>query len=175
MQESRRCVLSEFLAGRVPTKTIFNGVPSVDAVALRPVREAKRQELGLSDTDYLVLGLGRLVEQKRPLLFLRMAKELHERLPATKFLWVGDGELAEEWRRAVAREKLEGVIYCAGWQIDVLPYLLASDLLLHVAEFEGLPFAVIEAMAAGLTCAVTKDLRLRSRFSIEAMFCSPMT
>jgi len=40
----------------------------------------------------------------------------------------------------------------------VLPYLLAGDLLLHVAEFEGLPLAVIEAMAAGLTCAVTKDL-----------------
>jgi glycosyltransferase involved in cell wall biosynthesis len=36
--------------------------------------------------------------------------------------------------------------------------LLAGDLLLHVAEFEGLPLAVIEAMAAGLPCAVTKDL-----------------
>src|SRR5207247_7214385 len=27
----------------------------------------------------------------------------------------------------------------------------------HVAEFEGLPFVVVEAMAAGLTCAVTRD------------------
>jgi glycosyltransferase involved in cell wall biosynthesis len=124
----------------------------------RPLREAKRKELGLSQTDYLVLGLGRLVEQKRPFLFLRMAEELHERLPATKFIWVGDGKLADKWRRAITREKLEDVIYCTGWQIDVLPYLLASDLLLHVAEFEGLPLAVIEAMAAGLTCAVTNDL-----------------
>jgi glycosyltransferase involved in cell wall biosynthesis len=158
VQEGRRSVLSEFLAGRASTKTIFNGVPRVDDAASRPLREAKRKELGLSDSDYLVLGLGRLVEQKRPFLFLRMAKELHERMPATKFLWVGDGELAEEWRRAITRENLGNVIYSTGWQIDVLPYLLASDLLLHVAEFEGLPLAVIEAMAAGLTCAVTKNL-----------------
>ena len=45
-----------------------------------------------------------------------------------------------------------------GWQTDVLPYFAAGDLLLHVAEFEGLPFAVIEAMAAGLACAVTREL-----------------
>jgi glycosyltransferase involved in cell wall biosynthesis len=157
VQEGRRSVLSKFLA-RASTKTIFNGVPRVDAFALRPLREAKRRELGLSDTDYLVLGIGRLVEQKRPFLFLRIARELHERVPAAKFLWVGDGELAEEWQRAITGEKLENVIHCVGWQIDVLPYLLAGDLLLHVAEFEGLPLAVIEAMAAGVTCAVTKDL-----------------
>jgi len=158
VQEARRSVLSEFLCGRASTKLIFNGVPRVNDAVSRPLRDAKRSELGLSDSDCLVLGVGRLVEQKRPFLFLRTAKELHERLPATKFLWVGDGELAEEWQRAITREKLENVIRCAGWQIDVLPYLLASDLLLHVAEFEGLPLAVIEAMAAGLTCAVTKNL-----------------
>src|ERR1700730_4389992 len=102
--------------------------------------------------------MGRLVAQKRPFLFLRVAKELHERVPATKFLWVGDGELAQEWQRAILRAKLDDVFYCAGWQTDVLSHLLAGDLLLHVAEFEGLPLAVIEAMAAGLTCAITKEL-----------------
>jgi glycosyltransferase involved in cell wall biosynthesis len=158
VQERRRAVLRDFLGGRARTKTIFNGVPRVDVVASRSLREAKRKELGLADCDFLVLGVGRLVEQKRPFLFLRIAKELHTRVPGTRFLWIGDGKLAEQWQEAVAREKLEGVISWAGWQVDVLPYLLAGDLLLHVGEFEGLPFAVIEAMAAGLTCAVTDDL-----------------
>ena len=36
--------------------------------------------------------------------------------------------------------------------------MLAGELLLHVADFEGLPLAVIEAMAAGVTCAVTREL-----------------
>jgi glycosyltransferase involved in cell wall biosynthesis len=151
-------VLHNFLNGSVATKTIFNGVPLVDPLALGSQRDTKRRELGLADSDCLVLGLGRLVQQKRPLLFLQTAKELHERFPAAKFLWVGEGELAEEWQRAVRREKLEDVVQCIGWQTNVQPYLLAADLLLHVAEFEGLPLAVIEAMAAGLPCAVTKEL-----------------
>src|SRR6516165_7069891 len=48
VQESRGAVLREFLAGRGLTKTIFNGVPRLDAAALRSVREAKRRELGLN-------------------------------------------------------------------------------------------------------------------------------
>jgi glycosyltransferase involved in cell wall biosynthesis len=159
VQESRCAMLRKFLAGRGRMKTIFNGVPHVDDPSiLRSVREAKRRELGLNDGDFLVLGVGRLVEQKRPFLFLRIAQELHARVPRMRFLWVGDGKLAQKWQEGVTRQRLEGTICCTGWQDDVLPFLLAGDLLLHVAEFEGLPFVVIEAMAAGLPCAVTRDL-----------------
>jgi glycosyltransferase involved in cell wall biosynthesis len=158
VQERRHEMLREFLVGRSRTKTIFNGVPRVNAAAVRSLREAKRRELGLSDLDFLVLGVGRLVEQKRPFLFLSIARELHARMPSTRFLWVGDGKLAERWQEAIADEQITSIISYTGWQADVLPYLLAGDLLLHVAEFEGLPFVLIEAMAAELACAVTRDL-----------------
>lgn len=157
VQEARRTELDEFLGGRVHTETVFNGVPLVDFRSLGHVREAKRKELGLTDRDFLVLGLGRLVEQKRPLFFLDTARELRRHMPVAKFLWVGDGKMAGRWNERVARENLEGVISCAGWQSDTLPFLLAGDLLLHVAEYEGLPLAIIEAMAAGLPCAVTRN------------------
>ena len=157
VQERRRAMLHDFLAGAARTTTIFNGVPQVDVASLRPLREAKRRALGLGDDDFLVLGVGRLVEQKRPLLFLQVAKELHRRIPGARFLWIGDGQLADTWRSAISHNGLEGLVSTAGWQAEVLPYLSAGDLLLHVAEFEGLPLAVIEAMAAGLGCAVSRD------------------
>jgi glycosyltransferase involved in cell wall biosynthesis len=158
VQERRSAMLSQFLAGHVRTRTVFNGVPAVDVPALKPLREAKRKELGLAAGEFLVLGLGRLVKQKRPFDFLRIAKELHSRWPARKFIWVGDGNLVRSWEGAVAQAGLEDVISCTGWRADVFPYLLAGDLLLHVSEFEGFPLAVIESMAAGLPCVVTREL-----------------
>jgi len=158
VQEARRTALAEFLGGKARTRTIFNGVPLLDRSGLGQVRQAKRRELGLDDDAFLVLGVGRLVDQKRPFVFLETARELHRRLPTSRFLWVGDGDLAGPWKDWIERERLGGVISCAGWQADAQPFLLAADLLLHVAEYEGLPLAVIEAMAAGLPCAVTRNL-----------------
>jgi glycosyltransferase involved in cell wall biosynthesis len=158
VQETRRVALEEFLGRRVRTQTIFNGVSLGDPGVSGTLRKTKRRELGINDTDILVLGLGRLVEQKRPFEFLKAARELHRHSPNAKFLWVGDGELATAWQESIARENLNHVISCAGWQTDPRPFLHAGDLLLHVAEYEGLPFAILEAMAVGLPCAITRGL-----------------
>jgi glycosyltransferase involved in cell wall biosynthesis len=157
VQETRREAMEKFIAGGSRTRTILNGVPVPDLGRLNGVREEKRRELGVKDGDFLVLGLGRLVEQKRPLVFLEVARELHRRLPTARFLWIGDGKFSPRWDEWVLREKLGAAISRVNWQSNVLPFLMAGDLLLHVAAFEGLPLAVIEAMAAGLPCAVTRD------------------
>jgi glycosyltransferase involved in cell wall biosynthesis len=158
VQETREQALRDFIGNGALTATVFNGVPSVDPDGMRSERRRKRAELGLSPDDLLVLGVGRLVAQKRPLLFLKLAKELHKRIPQSKFLWVGDGNLAAQWREKIAREQMGHFVSCAGWQADVLPFFLAGDVLLHVAEFEALPFVLIEAMATQLACVVTRDL-----------------
>lgn len=157
VQETRRGALEEFLGGHKRIETIFNGVPLADENGMLAVREAKRRDLGLRAEDFLVLGIGRLVAQKQPFVFLETAKVIHEHFPAAKFLWVGDGKLSAQWDEWVAQENLGGVISRVCWQPDILPFLFAGDLLLHVAEYEGLPFAIAEAMAAGLPCAVTHN------------------
>jgi glycosyltransferase involved in cell wall biosynthesis len=157
VQEVRRQALDEFVGGRVRTRTIFNGVPLLEHAAPRDVRDATRRKLGLNDDAFLVVGVGRLVEQKRPFVFLKTAQELYRHLPTARFVWIGDGELSGRWKDWIDREGLGGVISCVGWQADTQPFLLAADLLLHVAEYEGLPLAVIEAMAAGVPCAVTRN------------------
>jgi glycosyltransferase involved in cell wall biosynthesis len=158
VQEQRRKKLCDYLSESVRATTILNGVPRVEPVVLRSLREEKRQEIGLTDDAMLVLGIGRLVAQKQPMRFLSIAKELHMQVPSTHFLWVGDGKLGNRWQEAIVRQQLEGFVSSVGWQDDVLPYLAAGDLLLHVARFEGLPFVVIEAMAAGMACAITREL-----------------
>ena len=109
--------------------------------------------------------------QKRPMLFLELAERLHRRLPRARFLWVGDGALASQWDQWVAGHELNQVISRVGWQTDVKPFLFAADFFLHVAAFEGLPFAIIEAMSTGLPCAIPWDLsREISLFSNDRVF-----
>jgi glycosyltransferase involved in cell wall biosynthesis len=167
VQARREQALRDLVGDGVRTATVLNGVPWVDRAAMLSERQRKRVELGVSNDELLVLGVGRLVAQKRPLMFLKIAKEVHEQLPQARFLWVGDGKLAAQWRDAIARDRLDQFVSCAGWQSDVLPFFLAGDVLLHVAEFEALPFVLIEAMAARLACVVTRDLASELSFLNE--------
>lgn len=158
VQETRRLALSKFLNARVPTTTIFNGVAIPQGQLDSEMRRRYRRELGVGDDELLVLGVGRLVPQKRPMAFLDAVDGLRASLPNAKFLWVGDGELRPDWEREIKSRALGDIVSATGWRADVQPFLGAADLLLHVADFEGLPFAIIEAMAAGLPCAVPLSL-----------------
>lgn len=155
VQEVRRKELSSFLGPDARTETIFNGVPQVDLSGQQTMRQAARVELGIADNQFLVVGLGRLVAQKNPFTFLEVARRLCRQHDHLRFVWIGDGELAGEWKAAVDREGLGLAIRCAGWKSEVRPYLAAADLFLHTAEYEGLPFALIEAMSMGLPSAVS--------------------
>ena len=158
VQDTRRDELSSFLGSDERTRTIFNGVPPVDMHGMDAQRRATRAEFGIAEGQLLAVGLGRLVPQKRPLMFLEMAKRLHQEHRKARFVWVGDGELSDEWHAAVERDGLSGIVSCTGWKSDVRPYLAAADLLLHTAEFEGLPFAMIEAMSMGVPCAISRSV-----------------
>jgi glycosyltransferase involved in cell wall biosynthesis len=155
--ESRADDLAAFLSTRERVHCIPNGVPLPD-LSRRPARA----------NELLVVGVGRLVPQKRPFVFLDVAEKIHAAQPDARFRWVGDGHLAGEWDRAATERGLGGVLTRTGWQSDVQPHLLEAEVFLHTAEYEGLPLAILEAMAAALPCLVTENLRNDLPFLDEA-------
>lgn len=86
---------------------------------------------------------GRLTYQKNPVLFNEIAKAFRGDA-RIKFLWIGDGELAE------AIELAENVVV-TGWltAAEVQKKLRDVDIYISTALWEGLPYAVLEAMNAG--------------------------
>ena len=171
VQETRRKELSDFLRNGHATRSIFNGVPMLALHQRQAGRQSRRRELNVQDDQLLVLDVGRMEAQKRPMLFLELAGRLHQRAPRARFVWIGDGSLTTQWDAWVAEHKLGDVISRVGWQTDVKPFLFAADLFLHTAAYEGLPFALIEAMSAGLPCAIPQDLaREISVFSTQNVF-----
>ncbi len=155
--ESRRSDLTTFLGDASRIRIVTNGVP-IPPVMPPDQRLSVREELGIRADEQCCIAVGRMVPQKRPMLFLETAAAIHARLPTARFLWVGDGALAPEWDAWVAARGLGPIIRRLPWRNDVPRLLGGADLFLHVAEFEGLAFAILEALAAGLPCAITPNL-----------------
>jgi glycosyltransferase involved in cell wall biosynthesis len=156
--ESRRRDLAAFIGDTPRVRIVLNGVPIPDLVMQQATRPERRRELGIADDVPLFVAVGRMVPQKRPLLFLDIAKRIASEWPVAQFLWIGDGDLSTEWDRWVAANRLADRIRRLPWQTDAAAWLSAADAFLHVAEFEGLSFALLEALAAGLPCTLTPNL-----------------
>jgi glycosyltransferase involved in cell wall biosynthesis len=156
--EQRAKDLRDFLGDQPRIHAIPNGVELYDLTQREAARAAKRAELEIEPGTLLLAAVGRLVPQKRPLVFLDLAARIHARVPNARFIWVGDGELAPEWDARVAKLGLGNIVRRLGWQRLVRDFLFAADVFLHTAEFEGLPLAILEALSARLPCAITPNL-----------------
>ena len=102
-----------------------------------------------------VVAVGRLVAQKNPLLFVGAAAALHAHYPGARFVWVGDGPLRGAVAAAAAAAGLDGCCELVGERSDVAEVLRGADLFWMTSDWEGLPNAVIEALACGVPVVAT--------------------
>lgn len=105
-----------------------------------------------------ILFVGRLVDQKRPELFVKLASQLRRRLSSTpmSFKVVGDGPLRSRLERTRDRENLsEREISFLGEVEEMSSIYQDADLLILTSDHEGTPNVVLEAMAYGLPVVAT--------------------
>ncbi|MBI5625072.1 MAG: glycosyltransferase family 4 protein [Elusimicrobia bacterium] len=112
------------------------------ALACVPAREG-----GLA-----VAACGRLTYARHPEAFVRLAKGLAESRPDARFVWVGGGDGEDRLRGELKSLGLDGRFELTGWldPAAALEKLSAADVFVHYSRWEGLPNAVLEAMALGL-------------------------
>jgi glycosyltransferase involved in cell wall biosynthesis len=116
----------------------------------------RRGEFGL-DAQVPVVGMiARLVQQKDPLSFLRMAQLVSRTIPDSRFLLVGDGPLRATVEQAVREMALDGRVIMTGLRQDVPELLLTMDVVVLTSLWEGLPLTLLEAMAAARPIVATR-------------------
>jgi glycosyltransferase involved in cell wall biosynthesis len=128
--------------------------PSIYRLPATP-REETRAALGFFPGQTVVGTLACLKAQKAPLDFVEAAAAAHARDPEMRFFLAGDGELRPAVEERIRERGLEGVVRLLGWRRDVPDLLHAMDLFLLTSRFEGLPRAVLQAMAAGVPVVAT--------------------
>lgn len=140
-------------------RLIHNGVRAEDHAFDPRSRAEIRRALGIDDRRSVVGCVGRLHVQKRLDRALRAAAVLRDRGHADRFtfLIVGDGPDAGRLRNLADELRLGDMVRFVGRvdRGDVRRYGAAADVaLLTTARREGLPMAVLEALACGLPCVV---------------------
>lgn len=123
------------------------GAPAADA------RARLRGAFGVAEHETVVLSVGRLDPQKAPGDVLDAACALRDR-PIHWWL-AGDGPLADALRTRVREDRLADRVRLLGVRADVPDLLAAADVFALASRWEGMPNAVMEAMAAGLPVVAT--------------------
>jgi glycosyltransferase involved in cell wall biosynthesis len=140
-----RAVADSFrqMYGFAPPSTIPNGI-DLDRFYRPEARNAWRRANGFGEDELLIVSTGRLSEQKNPVALAHAISDI----PGARLLLAGEGDL---------RASLEGRdrVHLLGLRSDIPDILAAADIFALASSWEGLPLALIEAMAAGLPVVAT--------------------
>jgi glycosyltransferase involved in cell wall biosynthesis len=113
-------------------------------------RSRLRSELGLEETQRLILAVGNLYPVKGHAVLVEAAALLKEMPVPWVIAIAGRGGEEAALRAAIDRLDLAGRVHLLGLRTDVPDLLAAADVFVMPSRSEGLPLALLEAMSAGL-------------------------
>jgi glycosyltransferase involved in cell wall biosynthesis len=114
-----------------------------------------RESLGLTAADLVIGCVSRFDPVKRIDVLVDALGRLRVRFPRLALVLVGGGGELERIRRLVAERGLSDRVIFTGFVDNPVRVQAALDLYVAASRKEGLPLAVLEAMAAGLAVVAT--------------------
>jgi glycosyltransferase involved in cell wall biosynthesis len=133
----------------------FIDVASVREQAKEKSREEVRAELGLNDSQKLVLAMGSFNYRKGADIFIAAAKQLHEASSPARFFWMGNKVIKDPF--VVDFEAHARYFTFLHEKVNPFPYLAAADVLVIPSREDPFPLVALEAMALGVPVAAFAD------------------
>lgn len=144
----------------------------------RMKRESLRSELGVEDRVFVILHMGRFVEQKNHRFLLEVFCEFLKDNPDSLLLLAGEGPLRCEMEEQAKSLGIEKYVRFLGQRNDADRLYCAADVFCLPSLYEGLPVVAVEAQATGLPILmsdkVTREALITSRaemIPIDADIC----
>lgn len=131
-------------------QTVKNGVVIPNAINPTFIRKSYKGK-----RDKTIVAVGRLTKQKNFSLLINAFCQISDICPDYKLVIYGKGPLEARLRNEVTRKGLTNKVEFPG-HIDNMPEVLErATLFVLSSDYEGMPNALIEAMALGLPCIST--------------------
>jgi len=146
-------VRDELVEAGIGSKDQYEIIPPGVAPVDIGDRGLARRSLSLSNSDFVVLFLGRLTRIKRVDRLLDAVALAVAEMPETKVLIAGDGELRGQLEVTARARRLP--VQFLGWRSDLELLLGAADCLVITSDNEGTPVSLIQASLAGVPTVAT--------------------
>lgn len=98
----------------------------------------------------VIITMGRLVPQKAPLALVRSFATVQKEVPDAELVFLGEGPLRSQVQEEARRLGLQERVHLLGWQDNPFRFLARSSVFALSSLWEGLPDALLEALACGL-------------------------
>jgi glycosyltransferase involved in cell wall biosynthesis/GNAT superfamily N-acetyltransferase len=133
-----------------------HGIDVVATAAKAGERQAVRNELAIGDDELVIGTVANYREQKDYRNLLRAAAELGGRAVPARLVAVGQGPLEADVVALRDELGLKGRVLLTGYRPDAARVMAAFDVFTLASKYEGLPVALMEALALGLPVVATR-------------------
>lgn len=107
------------------------------------------------DREHLIVSMGRLVDQKGFDTLIEAFSLFSKNYLNYKLYIIGDGINKKELQSLINKLHLENKVYLLGNKSNPFEYLYKAEMFVLSSRYEGMPNALMEAMACGVPCIAT--------------------
>lgn len=141
----KNSALNRHICSEEKLHVIYSGIDIQQYERLNHSKK-RRSDIGIPE-DVLVVGMvGRLVAQKAPDIFIRMAKEIKEQVQDAHFLFIGDGYMRKEIEQYAKTHGFIQSVHITGWVDNPLDYVELIDIAVLLSRWEGFGLVIPEYM-----------------------------
>lgn len=151
VSQSVKDSIDHYIKPSVPVTVIRNGINPQHFSRRQNANAETRARLGLPADAPVVGNIASFITQKRLDHWLQAAGAVARQIPEARFILLGEGPLLKDMKQWIIEQGLQGRVILPGSVADVRPYLAAMDVYMMSSDYEGLPVALMEAMA--MRCA----------------------
>lgn len=130
------------------------GIKIPDKIFSKDEMNEKRKQLSACKDDIVLLSVGELIKRKNHSIVIEAIAKLNN--PRIKYYICGSGVLEKELRGMIQKLHLEKQVFLLGFRKDINEICQMADIFIFPSLQEGLPVALMEAMANSLPVLASK-------------------
>lgn len=130
------------------------GIDLSKYIDLDDIRKKMRTKMNFNDSDVALISVGELNANKNNRIIIEAIEKLENE--KIHYFLCGEGALEKELKELAEKKGVLDQVHFLGYRTDVKELLQAADVFVMPSIREGLSRSIMEAMASGLPCVVSR-------------------